>query len=564
MSVVSFGEWRPDVSDFQGTTTETILNVLPRGDGYGAAKALLQFALPLPAACRGGGYARKTDGTIVVFGATSDQIFQLDNTTLDWIPVSKVVALTSISLASPAVFTLASHGLVNGRRLRLTTTGTLPTGLSAGVTYYVVNAAANTFNVALTSGGTAINTTGAGSGTHSMTYLYSSLPSTDNWQLTQFGNNVVAVQANVNPQTIDISTSNPFADLGGSPPACRYATVVGHFLVLCGLTSNPTRVQWSDLDGITTWTAGVGFSNFTDLPDGGVVRGVAGGEFGLVLQETVARRLTYANGAKPAFQIERLGEEIGLLGANSLIRAGARIFFYSARGFQAYLGGQLVPIGKERVDRTFAADLDTGSLRLLIGASDPASTRVSWAYKSINGQANLFDKIIHYDYVLDRWATTTQTGEYILSMTKPGLTLDALDSISTSIDALTFSLDDVSSAVLSSLSAVDSSHQLGFFTGTTLEATMETPEQNLGGTQRVMVNGLMPITDAPTVFGSMKVRKIQGAAATQTTETALNTNGVCPQRVDTRYARARLRIPAGTAWTFCAGAEPQFRPTGQR
>jgi hypothetical protein len=415
-----------------------------------------------------------------------------------------------------------------------------------------------------------------------------------------------------------------------------------------------TRVQWSDLDGIETWTAGTGFSDYTDFPDGGVVRGVAGGEFGLVLQETVTRQMTYIPGAKPAFQIERLGEEIGLVAPYSLIRAGARLFFYSTRGFQEYTGSQLVPIGKERVDRTVAADLDTSALQLMVGASDPANTRVYWGYKSIAGLTGLFDKMVVYDYVLDRWSVISQTGEYIASMTKPGVTLEGLDAIAPtqitisgtatnggkikltvnalsnsnfslgtvgspsqnyivvqgvggttnangtwtytcddsthitlqtnpftgaasvysgaytsggaiggSMDALTFSLDDVSSAVLSSLSVIDSTHKLGFLSGTNMEATLETPEQGLGSSQRTMIDGIMPITDAPTVYGYLKIRSIQGAVSVKTTESLMDSNGMCWQGYDTRYARAGLRIPAGTVWTFAAGAEPQARPTGQ-
>ena len=32
----------------------------------------------------------------------------------------------------------------------------------------------------------------------------------------------------------------------------------------------------------------------------------------------------------------------------------------------------------------------------------------------------------------------------------------------------------------------------------------------------------------------------------------------------TRYARARLRIPAGTPWSFAMGVEPDVTPTGFR
>ena len=75
----------------------------------------------------------------------------------------------TISNASPAVVTKTAHGLENGMAVVFSTTGSLPTGLTAGTVYYVVNKATDTFQVSATSGGSAINTSSAGSGTHTMT-----------------------------------------------------------------------------------------------------------------------------------------------------------------------------------------------------------------------------------------------------------------------------------------------------------------------------------------------------------------------------------------------------------
>jgi hypothetical protein len=77
----------------------------------------------------------------------------------------------TVTIASPAVVTLNSHGYQNNDPVVFTTTGALPTGLSIGTTYYVVNRAANTFQVSSTVGGAAINTSGSQSGTHSLNYV---------------------------------------------------------------------------------------------------------------------------------------------------------------------------------------------------------------------------------------------------------------------------------------------------------------------------------------------------------------------------------------------------------
>jgi hypothetical protein len=120
----------------------------------------------------------------------------------------------------------------------------------------------------------------------------------------------------------------------------------------------------------------------------------------------------------------------------------------AAQGFMTMSpSGYPAPIGKERVDRTFKADVDTGNLQLVLGASDPRYSRVFWAYKSGNGAAGLFDKLLCYDYALDRWSPIALSGEYLGSLSQPGLTLENLDSISSSIDLLGPSLDSFATSV---------------------------------------------------------------------------------------------------------------------
>lgn len=79
-------------------------------------------------------------------------------------------ATATISQATPGVVTWNAHGLDPNAGVVFTTTGALPTGLTAGTTYYVKTVlTANTFTVSATKGGAAIDTSSAGSGTHTVT-----------------------------------------------------------------------------------------------------------------------------------------------------------------------------------------------------------------------------------------------------------------------------------------------------------------------------------------------------------------------------------------------------------
>lgn len=81
-------------------------------------------------------------------------------------PMWALAATVTMTIASPGVVTATAHGRGVFTPVILSTTGALPTGLVAGTTYYVVNPATDTFQLAATPGGAAINTSGSQSGTH--------------------------------------------------------------------------------------------------------------------------------------------------------------------------------------------------------------------------------------------------------------------------------------------------------------------------------------------------------------------------------------------------------------
>lgn len=79
-------------------------------------------------------------------------------------------ATVTVTIATPAVMTWTSHGLKTGDTIQLTTSGALPTGLTASTTYFVIKVDANSFNLATTlanaAAATKIATSGSQSGTH--------------------------------------------------------------------------------------------------------------------------------------------------------------------------------------------------------------------------------------------------------------------------------------------------------------------------------------------------------------------------------------------------------------
>ena len=92
-------------------------------------------------------------------------------------PVGSQSAITlagnpTITTATPAVVTLANHGLATGQLVYFTTTGVLPTGLTANTRYWVNVLTSSTFrlstSLANALAGTSVATTANGSGTHTV------------------------------------------------------------------------------------------------------------------------------------------------------------------------------------------------------------------------------------------------------------------------------------------------------------------------------------------------------------------------------------------------------------
>lgn len=567
MPMLPFGEYRPDVNDLDGQHSRFIRNVLARGDGYGPVQDLAAFSAALGERCRGAFYSRDPDGAINIFAGTATNLYLLDNTTLTWALVSK-------------------------------------------------------------------------DGTP-----YNAMPDDALWQFEQFGNIVIAVNANVDPQAYDITGTDPFDDLSEDAPRAAYIAVVGRFVVLSGLTSNPYRTQWSGLNDITNWTAGTGSSDYQDAPDGGIVRRVLGGEYGFILQDQVIRRMVFSPGSDVIFVITKIAKDIGLLHPYAACTSGDKIFFLTSKGFmQTDANGALLPIGAEKVDRTFLETYDASVPELVQMAADANSNVVICVYRASGDTFDTFTRALAYNYLLQRWTPFEVTGEVVTSLATPGFTLEGLGAIApgvmeitdvtddsgtivievastatlttgeyktisgvggtveangtwqiTVLDGTTFSLgqsdmgdaapvhannytsggivegaaddmetswDAFSTGTLAKLAFVDDSHAIAFLTGDNLEAEMETPEQS-GDGQRLLVNGFWPITDATDVFGRLALRENLRAEFSYTGESEINDQGFVPQLWSTRYVRGRVRIPAGTNWTFAGGVRPESQADGE-
>lgn len=377
------------------------------------------------------------------------------------------------------------------------------------------------------------------------------------WWFCQFGDLVIATNGVDDPVSYTMGSSTDFAALAGTPPIARYVAVIGDFVVFAHVQGSPQRVHWSGFDDAEDYVASA--TTQSDIQDivgnEGEITGIVGGRsYGLVFQERAINRMTFV-GPPPVFQFDVVSGAPGTRAPGSIAGWKSINFWLGEDGFYMTNGAEALPIGRGKIDRTFLSDLNSQYLDRITASYDPVNSIYLVAYPgsgSSNGDPN---RILIWHMPTGRWAIVEQALEFMFPAAQSlGYTLEDLDDVSASLDALGASLDsDAWKGGVTQFSAFNTDHKLGFFTGSNLEAVIETGEIEMTDGMRTLLSGIRPLVDGGSPTISIGGRNIQTESVTYGPDVSMNSAGECPQRSNYRYLRARLKIPAGSSWTKAQG-----------
>lgn len=461
---------------------------------------------------------------------------------------------------------------------RWTTTFTPPTSAFSAAT--LPAAAAGVFVGHATAGGHVLF-----AGTRSRLYKYDdtlgwinytrtsggnyTVPSDDYWSFTQFGSKVIAVNINDAPQVIDIDTGAVnFSALGGSPPNSRYVAVVGDFVVLACQSAAPRTVVNSAINDATGWTIGTNLCDEQEFADGERITGIAGGEYGWIVQEHAIRRMIFQPGFDQAFRFERVERERGCATGYGLIAVKDTIYFPAADGFYAFRDS-LVPIGHQRINGWFNDNSDTVRFFSVLGFTDPFGPRVYWAFFN-SASSTTLDRLLIYDWSLDQWSYTTQAAQYWGQTVTSGTTLEGLN-VYGSIDggSIPYPLDSrVWEGGLPVIVAISTAGKLAFLNGATpVDATLLTAPMQLTPSARSFIRDAYPIGLFNGATQAMRVgrREHGGTAASYGSSLSPST------RAGTFRAHRTGRLhefehtitqSSGTTWEHAEGLDITAAPDG--
>ena len=339
-------------------------------------------------------------------------------------------------------------------------------------------------------------------------------------------------------------------------------------MVVGQLSEYRNGIRWSGLDRPDEWPepgsndAQYIQSDIQIFPTGGKVQAVVGGVGGvdgLIFLERGIQRATYV-GTPYIFQFDPVDRERGCLAPHSPVVCGNVCVYLSEDGWRMTDGASVKGIGVERIDEWFFQNCAADRLEDVRGVHDAQNRLAIWAFASSVAPAGVYDRVLIYNYAVDRWSWGEITTETVFPDYTRGLTLEDLDAFG-DLDHLPFSSLDVAALKngRKGISCFTSEHKLAGFNGDALEAVIDTAEQ---GGDRMMLHGMRPLVDAADAQAMPVYRSREMDARRFGTYTKQQRDGVCYQHLSTVYLASRVKVPAGATWSHAVGVEALVEAEG--
>ncbi len=282
----------------------------------------------------------------------------------------------TISIGAPGIITLPiDFSIAEGTALSLTSTGALPTGLTVGTTYFVVNSTGNTFELSATLGGPSITTSGTQSGLQFV---------------SQRGINLASVG--------DAST-----------PIYQNALLVSdasRFIIVFGTNDygstilDPMLIRWSDQESLYTWTpAATNQAGSIRLSHGSeIVTAIQSRQEIITFTDQAVYSLQYL-GPPYVWRTELLGDNVSIMGPNAVALASGVLFWMGVDKFYMY-DGRVQTLSCD-LRRYVFQDLDILQRQQVYAGTNEGFNEIWWFYCSRDSLVS--DRYVVYNYLEKTW-----------------------------------------------------------------------------------------------------------------------------------------------------------------
>jgi hypothetical protein len=309
-------------------------------------------------------------GEDLVYGPRGQGVYYW-NASVGYAPVQ-----ITISIAAPGVITLpAGFSLPDGTAITFTSTGALPTGLTVGQVYFVVNSTGGTFNVSTSIEGTPITTSGTQSGIQRISQRGVDLADAGDADAPLFQN------------FIEVSDVSRFVLVFGTND-------YGQTYL------DPMLIRWSDQEDPYTWTPSA-------TNQAGSLRLSQGSEILcaqqmrqeiVVFTDSSVYSLQYV-GAPFVWTAQILGSNVSIVGPNASIVASGRTYWMGVDKFYVY-DGRVQTLNCD-LRRYVFSDFNTLQSQQVYAGTNEGFNEVWWFYCSSN--STTIDRYVIYNYLENIW-----------------------------------------------------------------------------------------------------------------------------------------------------------------
>lgn len=388
------------------------------------------------------------------------------------------------------------------------------------------------------------------------------------WRFARWGNQVVATAPSAGgttyPQVITLDGAGTFGNLANATFEAELVATVGDFLVFGRIDGEKRKLKWCGVNDNTFWTVGERGSDEQVLPDGGYLQAILPqAQNAIVVQENKIRFMMFDPQSGIVFRFQELDPERGAFASRSVVSIGPNDFVFLAKdGFYRWSGGQMIPIGAERVDRFFFENCASDKYDLVSGVADPFEKVVRWRYEDGSGDSY----ILSYDWQLDRWGYETNNAQDIFTAATAGETLSTLTTLYSTLAGMPYDLGSrFYKGGIPGLAGFDSSNKMGFFDGSNLEAIIDTEDKALNYPNRAITNKIVVLADTGDAQVAIAVKEDQGDSLSFGSYLSRETNlPYISSRKSGRWHRFRVKVPAASTWENAVGIDVGFTNGGMR
>ncbi len=393
----------------------------------------------------------------------------------------------------------------------------------------------------------------------------------DQWRFEQFGTLVVAANGSDKIQKVRTGTALPF-ELITDSPVCKFMAVVKDFLVVGPVEIGGDRfVQWSATNDVDSWTPTVNSSGIQVLIEGGPLKGITGGDFGTVLQESTVTRMNFVGGDL-VFSFDIIENAKGCLVAGSIIQLGAVTYYWSEEGVERFGGTNTTNVGEGQVNKTLFSRLNFNALHKVTAAIDPERRLIIWAYPTTS---ETVDRLLIYHVGENRFSDVALTVQVLVAARDVTISIDDIagsidDSPLTGFPTVTSLDDPILLGGRRRLSAFNSSNIMETLDGDNLAATLTMGEFIFSNTGNFISDGkkfhTRELRGALDGTHTVSVLHRSNLQAGQTTKGPLtiNPDGSVKPKVNDRYQAFQLNTAAAATWNFAQGIDFEEATKGGR